>query len=558
MEMAGDRLERYRSKRDFARTPEPSSREPAADRPAGDGDEEGSTPRSRSPQSSPAATSVPAPAGVTAGMPTAGTFVVQQHAARRMHYDVRLEVGGVLASWAVPNGPSYDPKVKRLAVHVEDHPLDYAGFEGGIPAGEYGGGRVIVWDAGTYANLTQRDGRPVPVEKAIERGHLSVWLEGSKLRGGWSLTRTTRPGQRQDSWLMVKRSDERAVPGYDVTVAEPASVVSGRRVEDLTAGEPTWTRARATWVPPMLAELTRDVPGPTEGWVFERKFDGLRAVAVRNGDEVELWSRNHRSFAARFPGVVAALAALPVDNLTLDGELVAYEHGHTSFELLQRSGSRAVPVYEVFDVLHLLGNDTTALPWRDRHLLVTELLGSAPSREDGNAVLRAVEVLSGDPQTLRDEACRSGWEGLIAKRVDAAYTPGRSRDWRKLKCDARQELVIGGWTEPRGSRQRLGAILVGYYDGSGQLRYAGKVGSGFDEATLRELRSELDRRTLDTPPFVDTPRDIVRSAHFVRPELVANVVFSEWTADGRLRHPRFQGLRPDKDAASVVRERPRP
>ncbi len=386
--MAGDRLDRYRAKRDFARTPEPPPA-PAPEPPPAPGgsDTPGALAGARADEHEASRRGAEAPGGPDRAPD--GAFVVQQHAARRMHYDVRLEVDGVLASWAVPNGPSYDPKAKRLAVHVEDHPLDYRDFEGVIPSGQYSGGKVIVWDAGTYVNLTERAGRPVPVAQAIEAGHLSVWFEGTKLRGGWSFTRTSRPGDRQDTWLMVKRNDERADPGLDVTTSEPVSVLSGRLVGEVGADDATWTRGRATWVPPMLAELTKELPQPTGDWVFERKFDGLRAVAVRNGDEVELWSRNHLSFAGRFPAVVEALRELPVDNFTLDGELVAYDDGRTSFELLQRPGSRAHPVYEVFDVLHLLGNDTTTLPWRDRQALLVELLadahGAACGGERGSA-----------------------------------------------------------------------------------------------------------------------------------------------------------------------------
>ena len=507
-----DRLAPYRAKRDFTRTAEPS----------GDA----------------------APAGPER------SFVVQKHAARRLHYDVRIEVEGVMPSWAVPKGPSYDPRVKRLAVHVEDHPLDYQTFEGTIPSGEYGGGKVIVWDRGTYRNITEHNGRPVPVREAIDRGHLSLWFEGTKLRGGWSLTRTARPGDRQDSWIMVKRNDERADPDLDITATAPQSVVTGALVEEVGSGEggaATWTRARATWTPPMLAELTSTAPDDPGAFTYERKFDGLRAVAVRNGDEVELWSRGHQSFNSRFPEVVDALRGLPADNFTLDGEIVAFEGDRTSFGLLQSPGRDSPPVYVVFDLLHLLGRDTTGLPLTDRRRLLGQLVA------DG-AVLRTSESLSGDVYGLLERACREGWEGLIAKRSDSPYRSGRSPDWRKLKCSASQELVIGGWTDPRGSRQHLGALLVGVHDDEGRLLYAGKVGTGFDRATLEDLHTRLGGLARSDSPFADAPR--MRDAHWVEPTLVANIAFTEWTADGRLRHPSFQGLRPDKRAREVVRERP--
>jgi bifunctional non-homologous end joining protein LigD len=506
-------LRRYRDKRRFEATPEPAGEADTKDAAAGN------------------------------------RFVVQNHAARRLHYDVRLEVDGVMASWAVPKGPSYDPKVKRLAVHVEDHPLDYRTFEGNIPGGQYGAGSVIVWDEGTYRNLTERDGKPVSVRDAIEAGHLSVWLEGHKLKGGWSFTRTGRDG---DQWIMVKRRDERADPSLDIETAAPASVLSGRLIEEVAADPDaaTWTREKATFHPPMLATLL-DAPSwlaqPHPGWSYERKLDGLRCVAVRNDDQVELWSRNHKSFNARFPGVVAALADLPVDNFTLDGELVAFDSkDFLGFGALQQHGSELQVRYCVFDVMHLLGRDVRGLPLTDRKKLLGEAVEEGPD-------IWLVDELSGDPTKLLAKACAKGWEGLVAKRRDSIYTGDRSRDWCKLKCSASQEMVIGGWTEPRGSRTGLGALLVGYYDG-GQLRYAGKVGTGFSMDTLASLSRELRRLERPNSPFVDAIRE--RTAHWVEPRLVANIAFTEWTRDGRLRHPRFEGLRPDKDPTSVVREQP--
>jgi DNA ligase D-like protein (predicted ligase) len=304
--------------------------------------------------------------------------------------------------------------------------------------------------------------------------------------------------------------------------------------------------ARASWIPPMLAQLTKSPPADLSGWVFERKFDGLRAVAVRNGDEVELWSRGHLRYDQRFPHLLEELRRLPADGFTLDGEIVAFAGAHPSFELLQRRGSTAPAVYEVFDVLHLLGRDTTSLPLADRRRLLEGLV--VPTE-----TLRRVEFLDGDPSALLEQACREGWEGLIAKRADGAYRSGRSPDWRKLKCEAGQELVIGGWTDPRGSRSDLGALLVGYHDDDGRLRYAGKVGTGFDRPTLRDLRARLAPIARQGPPFSDPPRE--RAVHWVEPVLVAEIGFAEWTPDGKLRHPRYKGLREDKPPGAVVRER---
>jgi bifunctional non-homologous end joining protein LigD len=470
-------------------------------------------------------------------------FVVQKHRARRLHYDFRLEVDGVMPSWAVPKGPSYDPKAKRLAVHVEDHPLDYRTFEGNIPGGEYGAGSVIVWDAGTYRNITEHNGEPVSMRDAIDKGHVSVWLDGTKLHGGWSLTRT-----RNDDWIMIKRRDEWADESVDVEESAPESTVSGRTIEEVAAdkGSKTWTRAVATWSPPMLATLVDAdawLAKPHTGWSFQRKLDGLRCVAVRNGDKLELWSRNHNSFNARFPKVVAELLASPVDNFTLDGELVAHNgKDFVGFGHLQRHGSSLEVIYCVFDVLHLLGNDTKGLPLEDRARLLRQGIEPSPH----------VSVVEDLRRPSLKTACQKGWEGLIAKREASIYTTDRSADWVKLKCSASQELVIGGWTEPQGSRQGFGALLVGYYD-DGALRYAGKVGTGYTEQTLASLSSQLRRLERPGSPFADPVKE--KGAHWAEPRLVADVAFTEWTRDGRLRHPRFEGLRTDKKPTAVVRER---
>jgi bifunctional non-homologous end joining protein LigD len=525
---AADRLEPYRARRDFQRTSEPSGAPAPATQSATDG---GGLPR----------------------------FVIQKHHARRLHYDVRFEADGVLISWAVPKGPSLDPKVKRLAVHVEDHPLDYADFEGTIPGGEYGAGAVIVWDQGTYRNLTEKQGQPIDVADAVKAGHLSVWLDGTKLKGGWSLTRTSRAGERggkdqQEQWIMVKRSDDHADPSRDITSTAPNSAITDRSLEEVRADDTgaQWHRGQATWHPPMLAQPLR-IPDEIRavdqpGWIYERKLDGLRGLAVRNGDQVELWSRNHLPFTKRFPEVVAALAALPVDNFTIDGELVAFDGERTSFSLLQRPGSNAQPQYHAFDLLHLLGRDTTGLPLTDRRRLLAQALEGAGER------IQVVPAVEGDPKRLLEDACSHEWEGIIAKRADSTYTGGRSPDWRKLKCTASQELVVGGWTDPSGSRVGLGALQVGYYDDDGELHYAGKVGTGFDDKELAELHDVLAQLATDEPPFVDAER--VKGSHWVRPELVVAVAFSEWTRDGRLRHPRFEGLRTDKSPREVRRELP--
>ena len=302
--------------------------------------------------------------------------------------------------------------------------------------------------------------------------------------------------------------------------------------------------SRASFVTPMLAKLVREPPAG-EGWVYERKLDGLRCIAVRRGDVVELWSRSRQSFNARFGGIVAAVGRLPHDDLVLDGEIVALEGDRTSFSLLQRPGSTATPMLFAFDVLHLDGEDLTGRPLRERKQRLASLVAN-------RGVVRRVDHVEGDPAALLARACAAGWEGLIAKRADGPYRTGRSPDWLKLKCSAGQELVIGGWTDPRGARTHLGALLVGHYDAAGNLRYAGKVGTGFTAATLADLHRRLVALERETSPFADRVRE--RGPHWAEPELVANFAFTEWTTDGKLRHPRFEGLRPDKDPRQVTRE----
>jgi bifunctional non-homologous end joining protein LigD len=307
--------------------------------------------------------------------------------------------------------------------------------------------------------------------------------------------------------------------------------------------------ARAEWRAPMLAQPLRSeqIGVLRRGmWLYERKLDGLRCLAVCNGTELELWSRNHLSFNRRFAGLVAALAALPIENYAFDGEIVALEGDRTSFARLQSGPAETQVRFCAFDVVHLLGRDTTIIPLLDRIALLERAL------EGSSDTIVTPERVAGDPVDLIRDACALGWEGLVAKRADARYRSGRSPDWRKLKCTARQDMVVGGWTDPSASRVGLGALMVGYYDDEGRLHYAGRVGSGFDEKNLVALRAHLAALGADRAPFVDP--EPVKGAHWVRPELVAEVEFSEWTPDGKLRHPRYLGLRPDVAPTDVRRE----
>ncbi len=308
--------------------------------------------------------------------------------------------------------------------------------------------------------------------------------------------------------------------------------------------------ARAEWRGPMLAQPLR--PDLQIGllrrgeWLYERKLDGLRCLAIRNGAELELWSRNRLSFNRRFAGLLAALAAVPIDSFAFDGEIVAFEGDRTSFARLQSGTVETQVCYCAFDVVHLLGRDTTVIPLQDRIALLERAL------EGRSDPIVLPERVVGDPLDLLHQACGRGWEGLVAKRADSRYRSGRSPDWRKMKCTARQDMVVGGWTDPSGSRAGLGALMVGYYDDEGRLQYAGRVGSGFDEKNLVALRAHLAALAADRTAFADP--EPVKGAHWVKPELVAEVEFSEWTPDGKLRHPRYLGLRPDVTPTDVRRE----
>ena len=528
-------------------------------------------------------------------------FVIQKHAARHLHYDLRLELDGVMKSWAVPKGPSLDPATKRLAVEVEDHPIEYNSFEGVIPAGEYGGGTVMVWDRGTYEpeDITLGEDPERALRAAHHRGRLTIRVFGERLRGVFALVRTKTGDEGKPQWLLMKRDDADARRDLDITADSITSVATGRSMERIAAdatdvwhnnrSERQARRARRTIaagasaarghvreaprqqpaligraLAPMLASVGRELPNGEE-WTFEPKYDGIRILAFVADGSVSLLSRNGNSKTAQFPEIVSALAGVSRARkkpFVLDGELVAMDGDVPArFQQLQgrmhatdRSAIAArrddTPVaYIVFDVL-LDGDETLiheAQHVRRAHLLQL-LIPPVPH------VLRISDSLSGDPTTLLEEARARGWEGVIAKQKDAAYEPGkRSRAWLKLKIEQRQEFVVGGYTEPRNSRQHLGAILLGYYDDAGDLVYAGHTGGGFSRATLQDMYRRLRVLERKSSPFVKQPRTNER-AHWVRPRVVVEVKFNEWTSDGKLRQPIFIGVRDDKDPAAVRRE----
>ncbi|HET9229094.1 MAG TPA: DNA ligase D, partial [Thermoanaerobaculia bacterium] len=498
----------------------------------------------------------PEPAGEVAKA-KGSSFVIQKHAASRLHYDFRLEMEGVLRSWAVPKGPSLDPEEKRLAVHVEDHPLDYGDFEGIIPKGEYGGGTVLLWDRGTW----YPDGDPV---KAYKKGHIKFRLEGEKLHGGWHLVKLRGRDEDKENWLLFKENDETAVPGSGDAVVEqyPKSVSTGLTLEEIAANPGrVWTSktpdppsgARKAKLPskvaPQLATLVSDPPSGDE-WVHELKFDGYRVLCELKDGKVRILTRNGKDWTDRFGPVAEAIAGLPAKEALLDGEVaVLLPNGTTSFQALQNAlgGGKGDLVFFAFDLLHLDGYDLRPLPLLQRKEALAAL---APK----SGTIRMSDHVLGSGDAFYRHACDFGLEGIISKRGDQPYRSGRGKDWVKVKCLKRQEMVVVGFTDPEGSRSGFGALHLGVNEG-GDLVYAGKVGTGFNTKTLTDLRKKLGKLERKTPAFKNPPRGAeARKSHWVEPKLVAEVAFTEWTEDGLLRHPTFQGLREDKTPDEVVRE----
>lgn len=510
------------------------------------------------------------PAGRTAA---AGgwSYCVQRHAASRLHYDFRLELDGVLKSWAVPRGPSLDPADKRLAVMTEDHPVDYGSFEGVITEGEYGGGTVLLWDRGTWEPI----GDP---RRGLARGKLEFTLHGEKLQGRFVLVKL-RDGD--DEWLLMKGRDEHVRSGNGAIVdVEPTSVASGRDITTIAAeeggteaqieraaGKPgrrktTRTRPRRAtavvelpaFVPSQLATLVAEPPeGPQ--WLHEIKFDGYRLQLRKDGDDVRITSRNEKDWTSRLPHLVDAVRRLPTPRAIVDGELVHVDAaGRTSFQRAAKAlGNRTRDelLFQAFDLLFVDEASLLELSLAARKQRLQALCADA-----GPTILYTDDVRGHGRDMLR-EACALGLEGIVCKRVDAPHRGGRSGDWLEAKCLQRQEFVIVGWTPPTHARDRLGSLVLAVGDG-GRLVYAGRVGTGFAHDDRVALRRKLDTLARATPALASRPRASgLTHVHWVTPRLVCEVAFSEWTDDGRLRHPSFQGLREDKAASEVVRERPR-
>ncbi|MGO4334080.1 DNA ligase D [Labrys sp. KB_33_2] len=538
-------LEPYHHKRDFKVTPEPKGR---------------------------------------AGRRRGNSFVIQKHDARRLHYDFRLEMDGVLKSWAVTKGPSLVPGEKRLAVHVEDHPLDYGDFEGTIPKGEYGGGTVVLWDRGTWQSIGD-------AHRGYDKGHLEFELKGEKLAGRWHLIRMRgKPREKRENWLLIKAEDEAARPpdAPDILEERPESVKTGRDVAEIAGEEPGWSsktgriapKARRTrqpagrhkpgtvsdpasikgakrtpmpdFVEPTLATLVAKAPtGPD--WIHEIKFDGYRLQARIEAGRVKLLTRSGLDWTGKFgKRVPAALQALPIGSALLDGELVVEAGtGASDFSSLQADLSEGRSdrfVYYGFDLIHLDGYDLRALPLVRRKMLLQELLA------DAGAEIRFSDHFEASGAMVLRHACRLSLEGIVSKLRTAPYQSGRGRSWVKSKCSARQDFVVAGYVPSTISRKAIGSLVLGVYEDGG-LEPVGRVGTGFTRSVAEALFGRLEGMRVKQNPFArPLTAEEGREVRFTRPDLVAEVEFRAWTADRHLRHAAFRGLREDKPAKEVVRE----
>ena len=561
-------LKKYKAKRDFSKTAEPKGRKPLPKQVRG-----------------------------------ACRFVIQKHDARRLHYDFRLQMEGVLKSWALPKGLPWKQGEKHLAVEVEDHPIEYETFEGIIPEENYGAGTVMVWDSGAYYVYGEQ-----PL-KSLREGKLHLVLAGKKAQGEWTLVRIRGRDGEKNQWLILKTGGSAKLPSKKL---EDQSVKTGRTMKQIAnERDAEWqsnreekdTSARSTlkarikaalkkkdlehgvgknetvdqatrllkglpsakpqFIEPMKARLV-DEPPKHGDWLYELKFDGIRAMAIKNDRKVSLVSRNGNKLDGRFPEIVEAVKNLPVREYVIDGEVVALdEDGRSSFQLLQgleMEGRKAPLRFYVFELLQLDGKSLLGLPLEQRKQVLAKIC------ENVGDPIRYSGEISGDVKSLLAEVKRRGLEGLIGKQRNSVYEPGRrSGTWIKLKCINEQEFVIGGYTPPAGSRKYFGAILVGYYE-IGKLRFAGKVGSGFTEKSLSMLHKKFRGEEQDDCPFVDLPSkqggewvqgitpSMMKKMHWVNPKFVAEIKFAEWTRDQKLRQPVFLGMRQDKAATEVKRE----
>jgi bifunctional non-homologous end joining protein LigD len=499
-----------------------------------------------------------------------GMFCIQKHAATRLHYDFRLAMEGVLRSWAVPKGPSLDPREKRLAVFVEDHPIDYGDFEGVIPRDNYGAGEVILWDRGVYKVIDPPDG---DAAECVRNGKLDIELHGFKMRGAYTLVRThLQDGgkSKQENWLLIKKRDQYASDEDDIIAAHPRSILSGLTIEEMRDASAIGrqisaqlehegvTRLSGALNPkafPLTLAKSQDNAFDGDGWLFEIKYDGVRILAVRDGAHVRLFARSGTEVTVRYPEVTLAFDAMPFDRFVIDGEIVALkDDGHPSFGMLQtrmhvsdpataRKLSFSTPTIDfVFDVLAFDGFDLRSMALEARKEILQRLV-------HGEGPIRYCDHIVGRGKDFFLAAEQMGLEGIIAKRRESKYRGARSDDWLKIKAPQTKNFVVGGFTSPEGARNNFGALLLGVYEADGQLRYVGKVGTGFNGDTLKSIHDQLKSIGIDASPF-RVGKNLVlpeKRAHFVAPQLVASVRFGELTSEGCVRHPSFMKLVAEMD-----------
>jgi bifunctional non-homologous end joining protein LigD len=553
MAKKADPLARYNAKRDFSQTAEPEGK---------------------------------------VGSTGKNIFMVQKHDATRLHYDFRLELDGTLKSWAVTRGPSLDPADKRLAVRTEDHPMSYATFEGTIPKGQYGGGTVMLWDRGTWTPEPGKDPR-----KTLEQGHLHFSLDGERMKGEWILIRLKpRPGERNENWLLRKIEDEHAGSSTGLTEKYLTSVATGRSMNEIAEGDdPPWNSNRKAASAIKSSTSSRQKPGSQDkeapsssrdsgfrrndgrraklppfrevqkatlvdhvpsgsAWLHEMKFDGYRCLLSIADGQAKIFTRTGLDWTDKFPEIAAAAAELEVGSALIDGEVVKVdEKGSTNFSALQQAiseGGRGLTLF-AFDLLEVDGEDLTSLPNIDRKQRLASLLG-----EGKPPFILYADHIIGAGEKLFDAMCDAGQEGIVSKKADAPYRGTRTKSWLKIKCTRRQEFVIVGWTPSESKARALRALLLAVNEG-GKLRYVGKVGTGFSMATLQDLLARLKKIEVKKAA-VDVPRSETRGAHWVKPEMVAEVAFAEFTGEGSVRHASFIGLREDKPADAVIEEKPQP
>jgi bifunctional non-homologous end joining protein LigD len=498
-------------------------------------------------------------------------YIIQKHAASHLHYDFRLEMGGVLLSWAVPKGPCLDPTVKRLAMHVEDHPIEYGSFEGIIPKDQYGGGTVILWDKGEWIS---GDENPIA---SYKKGSMKFTLKGEKLNGEWKLIRIN---QDDKTWLLIKVKDEfsKNLKKFDVTLESPKSVLTNKTLEELTEGykyvwgkqgletKKTKNKKIAKVIPkskinlklpisvfpkefsPQLATLV-DKPPVGKNWIHEIKFDGYRIIAFKQNNETRLFSRNNKDWTSKFKNIKAAIDNIPIKNAIFDGEVVVLnEENKSDFRELQNSlkeGANSNFIYYIFDLIYYEKYNLTTLSLLERKKILQELLRNI------DMPIYYSDHVFGTGQEIFEKSCGLGLEGIISKDGESEYIQKRSQNWVKSKCIKRQEFVIGGFTKPQGSRQGFGALLLGTYNKRGQLIYNGNVGTGFTQQSLKTLHKKLMQNMTDKNPFTIEPPK-VKNITWVKPILVGEIEFIEWTNEGNLRHPSFKGLRSDKLARNIM------